>query len=109
MSDTFQMKPGDRKFALQYKLSDYVLSGAMLVGASVVFQMKNRAGAVVINSAGVVLDDDGIVAYNWGATDTLVEGFYDAEFKITFADTLVQHYPSCGFISVRICSDVPEA
>jgi len=105
---SFSMKPGDRKYAIKYQLSDYLLGSGILTGATVMFQMKNRAGTVVINAAGLVLDDDGIVAYNWGPTDTLVEGFFDAEFKLTFADTLVQHYPSCDFIPVRICSDVPE-
>ena len=107
--DVFEMKPGDRKYALKYTLSDYVSGGGMLVGASVAFQMKNKAGAVIINAAGIVLDNDGIVGYAWGAGETDTVGMYKAEFKITFADSLVQHYPSSGFILVKISPDVPEA
>jgi len=106
---TFQMKPGDRKYALQYKLSDYAEGGGLLTGASVQFQMMDMNGATVVDAAGVVLDADGIVAYEWAEGDSDTPGTYRAEFKITFSDSLVQHYPSAGFIVVQIDADVPDS
>lgn len=109
MTDAFTMKPGDRKFAIKYQLSDYAAGSDLLDGATVRFQMMSAAGVTVIDAAGVVLDVDGIVAYEFadGDTDDLL-GIYRAEFKITWGDGLVQHYPSRGFIPVAISSDVPD-
>lgn len=106
---TFQLKPGDRKYAIKYQLSDYASGSGLLTGASVKFQMMNAAGTTVIDAAGVILDADGIVAYEWQDGDTDTEGLYRAEFKVTFSDGLVQHYPSSGFILVQIGQDVADA
>lgn len=106
---TFEMKAGDRKYALKYRLSDYEEGSGILVGASVEFQMMNAAGIAIIDSLGVILDDDGIVGYGWKEGDTEVAGNYRAEFKITYSDDLVQHYPSSGFIGVSISADVPDS
>lgn len=104
---TFEMKAGDRKYALKYRLSDYEEGSAILSGASVEFQMMNAAGIAIVDSAGAVLDEDGIVGYAWKEGDTDAAGNFRAEFKITYADGLVQHYPSSGFIGVSISADVP--
>lgn len=104
---TFQLKPGDRKYAIKYQLSDYSSGSGLLTGGSVKFQMMDASGTTVIDAAGTILDDDGIVAYEWGAGDTDTEGTYRAEFKVTFSDGLSQTYPSSGFIAVEISRDVP--
>jgi hypothetical protein len=106
---TFELKAGDRKYALKYRLSDYEEGAGIFAGASVKFQMMNAAGIAVIDSTGSVLDDDGIVGYAWKEGDTSTAGNYRAEFKITFPDGLVQHYPSSGFIGVSISADVPDS
>lgn len=107
--DIFEMKAGDRKYALKYQLSDFEAGSALLSGASVRFKMMNSAGANVIDEAGVILDEDGIVAYEWASGDTDQAGRYKAEFLITFSDGLPQRYPSSGFIRVYINSKVPDA
>lgn len=106
---TFELKSGDRKYALKYRLSDYEEGSAILDGATVQFQMMNAAGVTIVDSAGVVLDDDGIVGYAWAEADTSTPGNYRAEFKITYSDGLVQHYPSSGFIGVSVSADVADS
>ena len=106
MSDTFEMKSGDRKRAIKYKTSDYAASSAKFLGASVQFRMMDPSGTVVVNSAGVVLDDDGILGYAWGAGETDTVGSYRGEFVVTFTDGLEDTYPSFGFIPVRINQEV---
>lgn len=106
---TFEMKAGDRKYALKYRLSDYLENSGILSGASVRFQMMNAAGVTIVDSVGVVLDEDGIVGYAWSEGDTDSPGNFRAEFKITYPDGLVQHYPSSGFIGVSISADVSDS
>ena len=105
---TFKLKPGDRKYALKYQLSDYASGSGLLTGASARFQMMDMSGTTVIDAAAEILDEDGIVAYKWADGDTDTEGLYRAEFKITFSDGLTQHYPSEGFIIVQVSQHVPD-
>ena len=105
MTDTFEMKPGDRKRAIKIKTSDYA-AGAKFAGASVNFRMKDASGAVVVDGAGSVLDDNGILGYAWGAGETDTVGTYRGEFVVTFSDGLEDTYPSFGFINVRINKEV---
>ena len=106
MTQTFEMKSGDRKRALKYKTSDHAAGSARFLGASVQFRMMDPSGAVVVSAAGVVLDDDGILGYAWGAGETDTVGSYRGEFVVTFSDGLEDTYPSFGFIPVRINQEV---
>ncbi len=114
MTQVFEMKPGDRKYALKYLLSDYKAGSDLLQGATITFQMKDSQDTVVINNPGIVAPDvgsmlgvDGAVAYEWGVGETDTVGEYQGEFKIVFSDGLQAHYPSEGFIAISINPGVP--
>jgi hypothetical protein len=84
-----------------------------IVGATVVFNMRNSTGGVVISRAAVVVVDDevGIVKYSWVAADTARSGTYQAEFEVTFADGKVETFPksespTLNFITVIVSEDV---
>jgi hypothetical protein len=105
MTDTFEMKPGDRKRAIKFKTSDYK-AGGKFAGATVNFRMKDASGGVVVDGVGSVLDNNGIIGYAWGAGETDTVGSYRGEFVVTFSDGLEDTYPSFGFIPVRINQEV---
>lgn len=78
-------------------------------GATVVFNMADQAGGKKINrgTATIGTDTDGTYfAYEWSATDTNLEGDYDAEFEVTLSDGSVETYPNDNYINVRIMKDL---
>ena len=46
------------------------------------------------------------VKYEWQPGDTDTEGFYDAEFEVTYSDGTVETFPNRGFITVIISPDL---
>lgn len=107
MSQTFTIKRGDTSPSLRWELAT---SETRLNGTTVVFNMKRiYGGALVINRAAaeVVPDvENPTLGYNWTSGDTDVEGLYQAEFEITFADNSVETTPNGGFILVQITNDL---
>ena len=107
MSETFTIKRNDTSPAIRWELED---PDTNLVGASVVFNMKNTVtGALVIDrgTAEVVEGADRpTLGYNWAEGDTAVAGLYEAEFEITFADESVETTPNSENIVVKVVVDL---
>lgn len=102
MSEFF-IKRGDTSPGMVYTLSPAV----NLTGASVVFNMRQRNGALVINRAAATIEDvNGVVGFTFSAAQTATAGFFDAEFEVTYADNSVETFPNYGFIAVRISDDI---
>ena len=108
MSDRFQIKRGDTSPSIKYEL---IPADITLAGASVRFQMENRARQTVIDRPATIDQntEPPIVSYAWQQGDTDIAGDYDAEFRVEFSDGSIETFPNCGFISVGICRDIPDA
>lgn len=105
MSGTFNIKRGDTSPALVYALTPT----PNLTGATVVFTMKARGGAVKVNRAAATAvgpETDGVVSYAWDPADTDTAGTFDAEFEVTFADLSIETYPNASNITVKITADL---
>lgn len=99
MANTFTFVQGDRRpfFAVIVKnqLDNAVVD---LTGASGVFYMRSKylvgqtAGSPKVNGVAVNITSavNGQAEYRWAAGDTDVPGFYQAAFKFTLSDGLVQ-------------------
>lgn len=99
----FYIKRGDTSPGMAYTLSPAV----NFTGASVVFNMRQRNGALVINREAATIEDEaGVVGFTFSAAQTAAAGFFDAEFEVTYADTSVETFPNYGFIDVRISDDI---
>lgn len=104
--DVFNLKRGDTSPSLDYAL---IPASVDLTGATVRFSMKNRAGAVVIDSAVATVVTATVtptVRYPWAPADTAVAGFYRAEFEVTYAGGQIETFPNHGFIGVLIDPDI---
>ena len=107
MSDeTFYIKRGDTLFFLEYILEGP--TGLNLTGASVLFKMRNRNGAVVFSRAATVAVATGnpTVRYVWQAGDTTTAGLFEGEFEVTFSGGQIKTFPDPGFIPIRISEDI---
>lgn len=109
----FIIKRNDTAPVLEARLLGKTQQPVGIAGATVVFNMRNANGGVVINRAAVVVvdDDAGIVRYPWIAADTARSGTYQAEFEVTFADGKVETFPksesaALNFITVIVSEDV---
>ena len=107
MSETFTIKRNDTSPAIRWELED---PDTNLVGASVVFNMKNTVtGALVIDrGAAEVVEgaDRPTLGYNWAEGDTEVAGLYEAEFEITFSDESIETTPNSENIVVKVVVDL---
>jgi hypothetical protein len=104
MSGIFQLKRNDTSPALLYELDRAV----NLIAASVVFNMKEPDGTVVVNRAAgsVESSDPPVLRYNWDPEDSAAAGVYLGEFEVTYADSTVETWPNEGFIEVTIDEDI---
>jgi hypothetical protein len=105
MTETFHIKRGDTAPAIRYALDP---TSVVLTGATVRFQMRQRNGASVVDSPAAIITATGTptVEYVWQASDTATAGLYEAEFRVTYADSRIETFPNVGFIAVRISEDV---
>lgn len=103
--EALEIKRGDTSPALRFALTPASVS---LVGASVRFLMRNRAGTKVIDRAATIITATGTptVEYVWQAGDTAIADLFDAEFRVTYADGSIETFPSAGFIPVLISENV---
>lgn len=105
---TFTIKRGDTSPALVYALTP--AAEVNLTGASVVFNMRRRAGGVIaVNRAPavvVIATETPTVRYDWAEGDTNLTGLHMAEFEVTYADGAVETFPNDGHIAVNIAPDI---
>lgn len=109
----FIIKRNDTSPVMEARILGKTQQPVSLAGATVVFNMRNAAGGVVINRAPVVVLDNAaaLVRYSWIAADTARSGTYQAEFEVTFADGKVETFPksesaALNFITVIVSEDV---
>ena len=107
MSENFQIKRGDTSPGIKYELSPADIS---LAGASVRFQMEDRARQTVIDAPATIDQTTAppVVSYAWQPEDTEKPGLYQAEFRVEYADGSVETFPNSGFIKVTISRDVAD-
>jgi hypothetical protein len=105
----FSIKCGDRKPSLRATLStrntDGTTSAVSLTGATVEFRLKAPgARAAKVSRAAVVENAaSGIVRFDWAAGDTdTARPDYRAEFRVTFADSTTETFPSRGYLTIEI-------
>jgi hypothetical protein len=104
MTEIFRIKRGDTSPAIRVALEPATID---LTGATVLFQMRRRRGALVVDSAAVVESPlPPIVRYDWADGDTAHDGPFEAEFRVTFADGTTETFPNTKFISVVIGEDI---
>ncbi len=107
MTLKFNIKRGDTSPSLRMALAPETLN---LTGASVQFQMRPRRKTTSIDAAAnVITASPPVVEYAWSPGETDLAGFYEAEFKVTYADGSIETFPNAGFIDVTINEDVPDA
>lgn len=69
--------------------------------ASSPFTVKvNRGSAAITNAAA------GEVTYTWGTADTTLNGTFDAEVEIAWADGKVETFPGAGYFEVIVWDDI---
>ena len=107
MSDNLQIKRGDTSPGIKYDLSPADIT---LAGASVRFQMEDRARVTVIDAVATIDQTTAppIVSYAWQPQDTETPGPYQAEFRVEYADGSIETFPNSGFINVTISRDVAD-
>lgn len=107
MQQNFRIKRGDTSPAIRFALLPETVG---LVMASVQFQMRERGGGpTVIDSPGIVVSIvPPVVGYAWVPADTETPGWYEAEFRVTYFDGIVETFPNRGFINVFINDDVAD-
>ena len=106
MSEQFVLKRNDRSPSILYQLLPV---GVNLTGATIVFNMKDRRGVIVLNRSSAFIDGDptlGIVGFNWPVGSTILSGEYFGEFEVTFPDTRAATFPSDDFIIVLVPEDI---
>lgn len=107
MTDIFYLKRRDTAPSLLYALLPV---STVLTGATVRFNMRNqKTRAVVVSRAAARVVTAAVtptVAYDWQAADTDEDGFFEAEFEVTYPGGAVETFPNDSFIGVRIEGDI---
>jgi hypothetical protein len=110
----FNIKQNDTWPPLQATLQqaiDGVTSPIDLTGATVKFMMRPVAGgAATVNAAATIVGSaaNGVVQYQWLATDTATVGDYVYEWQITFGDGKVATVPTLGQESLGVIDDIAD-
>lgn len=107
MQETFYLKRGDTSPSLLYALFP---TDTDLTGATVRFNMRvNSTGVITVNRAlATIVTPTGAptVRYDWQAADTDTEGYYSAEFEVTYSGGAIETFPNSDYIRVAITGDI---
>jgi len=105
---TFFIKRNDTSPAMLATLVDADGNAVDITGASVRFHMRpiGQSQNTVDSAAVIVTPLEGIVRYNWLASDTDSSGTYQAEFEVTYADASIETFPNDKYIPVQITDDI---
>lgn len=110
MAADFTLKAHDRKPSIQATLTT---GGAAvnLTGSTVKFIMAPTAGGTpVVNAAAVIVDAvNGVVRYDWLATDTAMAGSFQAEWQVTDSGGKEQTFPTLTYHTIAILADLDGA
>jgi len=104
----FYIKQNDTSPSLQATLKDGADNAVDLTAATVRFHMRQLGSQTVkVDSAATVSDaDNGVVYYQWSASDTDTIGSFEAEFEVTFSGGEIESFPNNRFIQVEITDDI---
>ncbi len=97
------IKKGDTETPLEAALQ-HNSSAVDLSNASVQFYMKKPSSDTPkVDSAATVTDAaNGNVKYKFDVSDVDTVGVYLAEFKVTYSDDDVEHFPNDHWLNVKI-------
>lgn len=106
---TFYIKRNDTSPSIQETLLDGDGLPVNIAGnQGVRFLVRNSANTTVIDEPAIVVDaTNGIVQYDWSATDTATAGTYAAEFEVTYNDGKVETFPNDSYTEIVITADIP--
>jgi len=107
MARAFVIKQNDLSRSIKFYLRASPASN--FTGATAVFNMREKNGAVKISrgSATIASDTEGFYAtYDWVSGDTDTPGNFEAEFEVTLATAKPETYPNEGFIPVKITEEI---
>lgn len=103
----FIIKQNDTSPAIQAALKTPNKQPVNLIGASVIFHMKDETGRVLVSNTAVVVDDEaGIVRYDWVDGDTSSDGICFGEFQVTYEDDTIETFPNDGYIKIKITAEI---
>jgi len=102
------IKQNDTSPALQVTLQDASGTAVDLTGTTVRFHMRKIGDtSTKVDDAATLSDaDNGIVYYQWSATDTDTVGSFEAEFEVTYSGGEIETFPNNRFIEVEITDDI---
>lgn len=105
---TFYIKQNDTSPAMLATLQDASGTAVNLTAATVRFHMRAiGATQTKVNAAATITDaPNGIVRYNWSASDTNTVGQFQAEFQVTYADGKIETFPNDSYLPVEITDDI---
>lgn len=105
---TFYIKQNDTSPSMLATLQDASGNAVDLTAASIRFHLRPISSSTVKvdEAATIVTAVDGIVRYDWQASDTDTIGSYQAEFEVTYADTTIETFPNDGYVRVEVISDI---
>ncbi len=71
---------------------------------------ENGQSLTTASSASIENGPEGVVSYEWGASDTDETGTFFAEFRVTFnenqSDERIETFPNTGYITVEIIEEI---
>lgn len=105
---TFYIKQNDTSPAMLATLQDADGNAVNVNAGSVRFHMRAIGSTtVIVDAAATIVDGvNGLVRYNWDATDTDTIGSYQAEFEVTYSDGTIETFPNNSYIRVEIIDDI---
>ena len=103
----FTVKQNDTSPAIQAALKTPNKQPVNLIGASIIFNMKDETGRVLVSNTALVVDDEaGIVRYDWTTGDTAFDGLCFGEFQVTYEDESIETFPNDGYIKIKITPEI---
>jgi uncharacterized protein YfaS (alpha-2-macroglobulin family) len=78
-----------------------------LTGANVRFHMKAIGGAIKVDAAMTIVDqNNGTVRYDWNTGDTDTVGTYEVEFEVTYSDGAIETFPNKGSLALNVTKEL---
>jgi hypothetical protein len=100
----FNIKQNDTSPGLEYT----VAPATPMVGASAVFSMRVRGGAVIVSREAATIENTtiGVLRYPFKASETAATGDFIGEFEVTYADSTVETFPNSTYIDITILGEI---
>jgi hypothetical protein len=103
----FYLKKGDRLPVMQASLMDSRSRPIVIADTTVKFNFKCRKTGMRYSRDAIITDAlNGVVEYRWTDEDTIVDGFYDAEFVVTYHGGYQMTFPNDRYLVIEILADI---